>query len=313
MQLLLRALSVSFQLNEQTKQILAVAALVLFLSAFAVPVIDRIKRKKKARLVDESTTEEPVAEEATAAAEEPEAEVAAEEVAVAEEVAAVEEVAVEEPVAEQAPAVAQKPVAAEATAVVEDDATMANEVFTVDGNPIYVRYDRGFRARLIQSDDEVKERYSKVKNLLFSYGAKSRTSWTNETFRMAGCVTVAKLGIKGKTLALYLALSPADYENTKYNLENVGDTKRYAEVPLRLKLRSARSVKWATELITEMMEKLGYAANEVSEENFAPAYESTEALVCQSLIKALASGEGVDGELTPAAYEEMCRARRAAQ
>jgi hypothetical protein len=214
-----------------------------------------------------------------------------------------------EEVAETVPA--EKPVPAEGTAIVEDDATMANEVFMVDGKPVYVRYDRGFGARLIQADDEIKDRYSKVKNLLFSYGAKARTSWTNETFRMAGCTTVAKLGIKGKTLSLYLALSPADYADTKYNLENVGDTKRYAEVPLRLKLRSARSVKWAAELIAEMMEKLGYTAKEISAENFAPAYESTEALVCRSLIKALASGEGVNGELTPAAYEEMCRARRA--
>ena len=208
----------------------------------------------------------------------------------------------EEPVAE---AVEETPVE-DVAAIVEDEATMASESFVVDGKLIYVRYDRSFRARLIQSDDEIKERYSVLKNLLLSYGAKARTSWTNETFRF-GRNTVAKFGIKGKTLSLYIALAPAEYEETKYSFEDVGDVKRYADVPMRLKLRSARSVKWAAELIADMMAKLGKEQKEIASENFAPAYETTEALVYQALIKVLATGDGMDGELTPATFEDMRR------
>jgi len=183
---------------------------------------------------------------------------------------------------------------------------MANEAFVVDGKTIYVRYNRSFTARLVQSSDEVKARYSELKNLLVAYGAKARMSWTNETFRF-GRLTVAKFGIKGKTLSLYLNLDPAEFEDSKYIFENAGDTKRYAEVPFRLKLRSGRGVKWGKELIDLLMARLGREMDDIAPEDYSPEYRTTEVLVHEGLIKVLVSGDGKETELEAATFEAMRR------
>ena len=313
MHFLAHTLRMSVQWSENVKWILLGVAALLFLASFSLFIAECVGKKKKNALllmhvptpVEAPAREEPVKEISVAEeiADEPVEEITEEPVSeIAEEAPAVEEPVAE--IVEETPVV-EAPVA-DVAAIVEDEATMASESFVVDGKLIYVRYDRSFRARLIQSDDEIKTRYSELKNLLLSYGVKARTSWTNETFRF-GRNTVAKFGIKGKTLSLYVALTPAAYEETKYSFEDVGEVKRYADVPMRLKLRSARSVKWAAELIADMMAKLGKVQGEIAGENFAPAYETTEALVYQALIKVMASGDGVDGELTPATFEDMRR------
>ena len=309
-------LRMSIQWSENVKLILLIAAAALFLASVALLVVECVGKKKKTTLLltrSQPVADLPVQEDAaeseaiSCAVQELVDEQLVEESATAEtEEPAVQQVPEAETPLAEGEAVAEAPVTEAFAAVVEDDATMASESFLVDGKVIYVRYDRSFRARLIQSSDEIKERYSELKNLLLSYGTKARTNWTNETFRF-GRQTVAKFGIKGRTLSLYLALAPDDYAQTKYSCENVGDVKRYVDVPMRFKLRSARSVKWAAELIEDMMAKLGKEKKALDAENFVPAYETTEALVYQALIKVLATGDGVEGELTPATFEDMRR------
>ena len=50
----------------------------------------------------------------------------------------------------------------------------------VDGVFVKVRYNRSFRAKLIQSDDTLKGWYSELRNELLRYGLKRRASWANE-------------------------------------------------------------------------------------------------------------------------------------
>ena len=84
-----------------------------------------------------------------------------------------------------------------------------------DSPDSFALYRRSFRAKIIQSDEEVKTYYVTVRSYLKSYGMKSSFSWDNETFHI-GRKQYAKIGINGKTLILYLALDPAEFQGSKY-------------------------------------------------------------------------------------------------
>ena len=63
------------------------------------------------------------------------------------------------------------------------------------------------------------------------------------------------MNVRGKTLVLYLALNPADYLDSKYHFTDVSEKARFSKVPMMLKVRSDRGVKYALELIDDMMQK----------------------------------------------------------
>ncbi len=143
--------------------------------------------------------------------------------------------------------------------VVEDDGETADAGFViVNGERVKVRYDRSFKARLIQSDDALKSRYNELKNELLCYDLKPRVSWSNESC-YSGRTTYAKFAVRGKTLSLYLALEPKEFAESKYSFTDVHDVSKYKGVPMRLKIKSDRAVRWAKELIAAMAEKHGSA------------------------------------------------------
>lgn len=130
------------------------------------------------------------------------------------------------------------------------------------------RTPRDFTTRLMRADHETKARYSAIKNELLRYGMKSRMSMGNESWYI-GRTTYAKFAIRGKTLSLYMALDPNEFEGTKYNFRNAGETARYETVPMRVNLKSDRSVKWVKELLSVMAEKKGWERNDsLVEEDF---------------------------------------------
>ncbi|MCQ2742824.1 MAG: hypothetical protein MJ239_05970 [Bacilli bacterium] len=153
-----------------------------------------------------------------------------------------------------------------------------------------IRYDRSFTSKIIQSDDELKARYADIKNHLLSYEAKARMSWKRESFRK-GWDTLAIMKVSGKTLNVYLALKPSDYEGTKYSFLDAGDAKQYESTPMRLKIRSDRAAKWAIELIDDMMANAGLTQIEGYEpESYDIPYEDDKALISQGLIKVYVDG-----------------------
>lgn len=158
------------------------------------------------------------------------------------------------------------------------------ETTIIDGKIKYVVYNRSFKSKLIQAPDEIKERFLAIKNEFLQYGAKTRESWGGLSFYV-GRNTIAKFGITGKTLSLYLALDTNKYDNTKYNFENVSDLKKYEQTPFRMKIRSNRAVKWANELIADMMQALGKEKKEVKLETYVEPYKTTEKLIKEGLIK----------------------------
>ena len=240
----------------------------------------------------EEPVEEAVAEEAPA--EEPVEEVAAEE-APAEETAAEEaaeeaedeadEETLEEPVAEDE---ADEPAAAPAVAVppkAKPDRIVIAET-DANGNVIYSAYKKSFTARVIQSPEDVQERYETLKNALLSYKkVNSRVSWSYDSFK-SGRKQLAKFAIRGKSLCLFLAIDPATLEDSKYNVANAGTSKKYETVPCRLRLSSKRSIKWGLELIAKLAEQEGLEPNpKFKPKSWRMENETTESLLEKGLIK----------------------------
>ena len=163
---------------------------------------------------------------------------------------------------------------------------------------IVIKYSKSFTAKLIQSDDLTKKYYSELKNKLLSYdGVKSRISWKWETFR-SGKKALAKLRLRGKTLAVTLALNPDDYADTKYYVESLAEVKSYADTPCMYRVKNDRRLGYAKELIAKVMADNG--VNELaSAENIDYAaqypYEDTDALIEKKLIKVLTDKDAQSG------------------
>ncbi len=221
----------------------------------------------------------------------------------------VEEAPVEEPAVETVAPVATEEVGDED----EDDesygfSTAGLEFFDAMENPeeyaalqeqeregliqIVTRYRRSFLSRLVQSQGDVQEYYSAIKNKLLSYkGVKGRISWGNESFNK-GRTYIAKVSAKSKTLYLYLALDPATLEEGTYNFEDMSVKKKYENVPVLVKIKGPRKLKYALELIEKICdENLALPANKNFEEaDYTVPYRSTEELVELGLIKKMVAG-----------------------
>ena len=158
------------------------------------------------------------------------------------------------------------------------------------------RYRRSFRSRMVQSQGNVQEYYSVIKNALLSYkGVKDRTSWDYESFNK-GRAKVAKINAKTKTLYLYLAIDPATLADSKYFFEDMSEKKKYAQVPVLMKIKGERKLKHALELIDKICsEQLELpAVKDFEATDYTVPYENTAALVEQGLIKQYTAAVAVD-------------------
>ena len=265
----------------------------------AAPVVEAAPAVDEAPVVEEAAEVEVVAaeeEEAPAVEEAAEVEVVAAEEAEApavEEAAEVEVVAAEEapiveeaPVVESAPEIAPEP-APEAKPVillnfVDDEAESA-----VAAEAVSVRFRTSFESRYIQSGN-LQDYYTPIKNALLSYkGVKARTSWNYEAFNK-GRVQCAKINIKGNALLVYLNLNPADFSIKKYHFNDLTDKPKFADVPMLMKVKSDRALKYTLELIAEMMKTLEIPAGEAQNVDYHLPYETTEQLASRGLVKVIA-------------------------
>ena len=184
----------------------------------------------------------------------------------------VEEAPVEEAPAEEAPAPIAPIITSDAAAPFGDDAVM-------------IRYRSSFTSRLIQSEGEIQDYYTALKNHLLSYnGVKAKTSWNYENFNK-GRVQCARINIKGKTLTINLALAPTEYSATKYHFTDVSDDPKFDKLPMLLKVRSARALKYAIELIDALMATLGIVKGVEQNEDYRMPYEPNSALAARGLMK----------------------------
>ncbi len=163
----------------------------------------------------------------------------------------------------------------------------------------YVRYNRAFVAKLSQAPDHLKAYYNVLKNHLLSYkGVKSRISWCNDSYNR-GRDRLAKINVRGGGLIVYLALDPKAYEGTKYRYRDVGYKKKYADMPMQIKIRSKRGLRYALELTADLMSGLGIAQGAVQQIEYAPAYEELDALIARNLVRVVKSHVGQADVLAP--------------
>ena len=198
-----------------------------------------------------------------------------------------------EDAAEPAESVVEEPAVAEVLAPVEQLEQEGEEEDEDEESPAYViegqervRYNRSFSAKICQLSKEAKEWYSSIKNELLSYEkVKDRISWKRETFRI-GRMSVARLVVRGKTLCLLFAVEPISYNGTKYVVEDVSNIANTADTPTLYRIKSARRMKYAKEMIAGMMKELkSYKDPRYEAKDFFVPYEGDMALIERGLIK----------------------------
>ena len=152
---------------------------------------------------------------------------------------------------------------------------------------LVTRYRRSYLSRLAQSQGSIQDYYNAIKNLLLSYkGVKSRMSWNFESFNV-GRTPLAKFNAKTRTLYVYIALSPEELVDTKYNFTDMSAKKKYAAVPVLIKVKGERKFKHALELLTKLCEeKLQLPKKKNFEEvDYRTPFKTTEELVNEGIIK----------------------------
>ena len=193
----------------------------------------------------------------------------------------------EEPVVEE-PAVVEEPVQ-------EAEPVLVPTYYDNEGNKIDIKYSRSFTANLIQSDDTVKDYYSELKNHILSYkGVKSRFSWKFDSYNR-GRDQLFKVKLRGKTICLYCALDPNEFDESKYHHEAI-DAKIFADVPMLVKIKSGLGLRKAKELVDITMAKFGIEKDEKAKTVDYVAkypYEPNEPLLARKLIKALIADDAV--------------------
>lgn len=119
-------------------------------------------------------------------------------------------------------------------------------LFSIKGN------DKTFTQKLKEISSEMLSRYELITSHLTSIeGIKAKQSKKHVAYKL-GNKAVAKLKIIGKTLNVYINLSPKKFKNTKYKFIDVSSKKSHEGYPMRVKITSDRQVKWAIELIKKV-------------------------------------------------------------
>ena len=207
----------------------------------------------------------------------------------------VEEPVVEEPVVEVVPEPVVEEPATEPAPAEDAEGVLVPTYYDNEGNRIDIKYSRSFTANLIQSDDTVKDYYSELKNHILSYkGVKSRISWKFDSYNR-GRDQLFKVKLRGKTICLYCALDPNEFDESKYHHEPI-DAKIFEDVPMLVKIKSGLGLRKAKELVDITMAKFGIEKDEKAKTVDYVAkypYEPNEPLLARKLIKALIADDAV--------------------
>ena len=120
---------------------------------------------------------------------------------------------------------------------------------------------KSFIEKLLNLDYVQKDNYNLLKNTIMRYeNIKNRTSNSYDTFLYKNKVII-KLGVMGKSIRLYLALDPNNYEKSKFPHKDVSDKIRHKNTPYMMKISSNLSVKRAGKLINELLTSLSLENN----------------------------------------------------
>lgn len=181
-------------------------------------------------------------------------------------------------------------------AVNEDETVIASDAVeqsfngavaqTSDKKHTYLRYNKSFKAKLIQASDEVREYYNRLKNFAAGYKNVSFSiSWKQESVSRVKD-KICRFILSRNSLCAYLPLNPDDYADTKYNVE-FAKAKCFKNFPCKYRVNNSQQAEYATELIATVMERYGIEREDKPAENFVAEYpyEETSSLIERGLIK----------------------------
>lgn len=169
------------------------------------------------------------------------------------------EVVEEAPVAEEevAPEVPAEEIIVEEVPEVPAEETVDGELaaaIVIDGEALpekkaYVR-SPNFAEKMMAASEIIQDRYDELKNYALRYRKlKSRISKKFDSINM-GRFHFVKLSVAGKTLKLYLNM---DYSTVdpKFRCVDMSNKKTYVTVPVMLRIKSGRAMKYAKRLIDQ--------------------------------------------------------------
>lgn len=140
----------------------------------------------------------------------------------------------------------------------------------------YEILERTFENKLRQADDDAKEYYSVIKNKFLSYvGVKSRVSKLADTFKCNGEV-VCKITVSGKTLLVNLNLDCAKYDAKYYKFVDVGEMSKFADTPMRIKIKNKLTLKRCLEIISIMFNEQKISSSPIDAVDYASQYPKVE-------------------------------------
>ena len=188
-----------------------------------------------------------------------------------EEAAATEEVApVEEPVEYVAPIVEEvieEPVVEEVAPVEEPvyEEPVYEPVEEIVEAPVEAPKPprapaKAFDFKIVTADEITQDRYNELKNCAMQYKKlKSRVSKKFDSIN-SGRTQFVKFGLAGRTLKVYLNLKLEDTD-PKYHCKDQSFKKPYVQVPVLIRVKSGRAVKYAKRLITQCAEAIQLKPN----------------------------------------------------
>lgn len=217
--------------------------------------------RKKIAVIEEYVYVEPVAVE--------------EEVAPIEEVAPVEneEVKVEETVAEEESVeevnvVEEEPIEEVQTETVPDylpeEVAVTEELAAIEDIPVPQKKERKpllpFHEKMLDADEIIQDRYNELKNYALRYKKiKARVSKKFDSINL-GRVQLIKFGLAGKILKLYFNVNIENVDK-KFHAKDVSYKKLYQPVPVMLRVKSGRAVRYAKTLIDQVAESVPLKIN----------------------------------------------------
>ncbi|MCM1306944.1 MAG: uL15 family ribosomal protein [Bacteroides sp.] len=141
----------------------------------------------------------------------------------------------------------------------DDDDDFLEAIVMEDDGTVRKAYPN-FRMRLKESSDKNREWYTAIKNLFCSQkGVTYRVYKRVEKIRYQGQV-IAVIGIAKRSIKLWLALKPYEYDARRYHHKDVSDKPRFVEVPLYVRVSSDRALTRAEELILALFQEQGMEA-----------------------------------------------------
>ncbi len=166
-------------------------------------------------------------------------------------------------------------------------------------NRIY-KFDHSFYAKLVQSPDDKKESYLKIRNAIMEYRTgKLRESWRHENL-MVGTTFVGKAVFRARAICVFFPVKETDEEFEKYGLlpQKVNPNKKPSRYDTYsyLKISGDKQADKAVALINELVEKVKKAKKK---KDFVPVtaktmpYETTETLLNEDLIKLSVNGHRI--------------------